>query len=59
VILATGSRSRKVWNPEIDPRATLVVHDSRSGFEVCGGGDGLPGLPRWAYQVPARDPQET
>jgi general stress protein 26 len=36
VILATGSRSRKVRNLEIDPRATLVVHDSRPGFEVCG-----------------------
>lgn len=36
VLLATGSRSRKVVNLEADPRATLVVHDSRSGFEVCG-----------------------
>lgn len=36
VILATGSRSRKVRNLENDPRATLVVHDSRPGFEVCG-----------------------
>ena len=36
VLLATGSRSRKVRNLENDPRATLVVHDSRAGFEVCG-----------------------
>jgi hypothetical protein len=36
VILATGSRSQKVLNLQMDPRATLVVHDSRSGFEVCG-----------------------
>jgi len=36
VLLATGSRSRKVVNLEADPRATLVVHDSRPGFEVCG-----------------------
>ena len=36
VLLATGSRSRKVRNLERDPRATLVVHDSRPGFEVCG-----------------------
>jgi len=36
IILATGSRSRKVRNLERDPRATLVVHDSRPGFEVCG-----------------------
>jgi len=36
VLLATGSRSRKVRNLERDPRATLVLHDSRPGFEVCG-----------------------
>lgn len=36
VLLATGSRSRKVRNLERDARATLVVHDSRPGFEVCG-----------------------
>lgn len=36
VLLATGSRSRKVRNVEADPRATLVLHDSRPGFEVCG-----------------------
>lgn len=36
ILLATGSRSRKVRNLEQDPRATLVVHDSRPGAEVCG-----------------------
>jgi len=36
VLLATGSRSRKVRNLESDPRATFVVHDSRPGYEVCG-----------------------
>jgi hypothetical protein len=36
VILASGSRSRKVRNLERDSRATLVLHDSRPGFEVCG-----------------------
>lgn len=36
ILLATGSRSRKVRNLERDPRATLVLHDSRPGFEVCG-----------------------
>jgi len=36
VLLATGSRSRKVRNLERDAHATLVVHDSRPGFEVCG-----------------------
>ena len=36
VVLATGSRSRKVRNLETDPRATLVLHDSRPGYEVCG-----------------------
>lgn len=36
VLLATGSRSRKVRNLERDPRATFVLHDSRPGFEVCG-----------------------
>jgi PPOX class probable F420-dependent enzyme len=37
ILLATGSRSRKVRNLERDPRATLVLHDSRPGAEVCGG----------------------
>ncbi|MEP6892488.1 MAG: pyridoxamine 5'-phosphate oxidase family protein [Gaiellaceae bacterium] len=36
ILLATGARSRKVRNLERDPRATLVVHDSRPGAEVCG-----------------------
>ena len=36
ILLATGSRSRKVRNLERDPRSTLVLHDSRPGFEVCG-----------------------
>jgi PPOX class probable F420-dependent enzyme len=36
VVLATGSRSRKARNLRRDPVATLVVHDSRSGFEICG-----------------------
>ena len=31
-----SSRSRKVRNLENDPRATLVLHDSRPGYEVCG-----------------------
>lgn len=35
VLLATGSQSRKVRNLELDPRATLVVHDSRPGFECA------------------------
>ena len=29
IVLATGSRSRKVQNLRRDPRATLVLHDSR------------------------------
>lgn len=36
VILATSSRSRKVYNLGRDARATLVMHDSRPGCEVCG-----------------------
>jgi len=36
VYLATGSRSRKAANLRRDERATLVLHDSRPGFEVCG-----------------------
>jgi PPOX class probable F420-dependent enzyme len=36
VILATSGTSRKVRNLAADPRATLVVHDSRPGYEVCG-----------------------
>ena len=34
ILLATGSRSRKVRNLERDPRATLVLHDSRPGAEA-------------------------
>ena len=36
ILLATGSHSRKVRNLERDARATLVLHDSRPGAEVCG-----------------------
>jgi len=36
IVLATGSRSRKLRNLERDDRATLVLHDSRPGAEVCG-----------------------
>jgi PPOX class probable F420-dependent enzyme len=36
ILLATSSRSRKVGHLEADPRSTLVIHDSRPGFEVCG-----------------------
>jgi hypothetical protein len=36
VVLATSSRSRKVRNVSHDASVTLVVHDSRPGYEVCG-----------------------
>ena len=36
LILATSSRSRKLRNLTADARATLVLHDSRPGYEVCG-----------------------
>lgn len=36
IVLATGSRSRKMRNLDRDSRATLVLHDSRPGAEVCG-----------------------
>ena len=36
IVLATGSASHKVRNLRRDPRATLVLHDSRPGAEVCG-----------------------
>ena len=36
VLMATASSSRKVANLSREPRATLVLHDSRPGFEVCG-----------------------
>jgi PPOX class probable F420-dependent enzyme len=49
VLLATGSGSRKVANLERDPRATLLVHDSRAGAEVCGAGiQGRVGIVRGA-----------
>jgi PPOX class probable F420-dependent enzyme len=36
IVLATGRGSRKLRNLERDPRATLVLHDSRAGCDVCG-----------------------
>jgi len=36
IVLASGSTSRKARNVERDPRATLVLHDSRAGCEICG-----------------------
>jgi PPOX class probable F420-dependent enzyme len=36
VVLATGSRSRKVANLLRDGGATLTLHDSRPGCEICG-----------------------
>ena len=36
IVLATGGGSRKLRNLERDPRATLVLHDSRSGCDVFG-----------------------
>ncbi len=36
IVLASGARSRKVRNLERDDRATLTLHDSRPGCEVCG-----------------------
>lgn len=36
LVLATSSRSRKVACLETDARATLVLHDSRAGYDVCG-----------------------
>jgi nitroimidazol reductase NimA-like FMN-containing flavoprotein (pyridoxamine 5'-phosphate oxidase superfamily) len=36
IALATSARSRKVANLERDHRATLVLHDSRAGTEICG-----------------------
>jgi PPOX class probable F420-dependent enzyme len=36
ILFATGSRSEKVANLEVDSRSTLVIHDSRPGYEVCG-----------------------
>ena len=36
ILLATGSRSAKVANIEVESRSTLVIPDSRPGYEVCG-----------------------
>jgi PPOX class probable F420-dependent enzyme len=36
IVLATGSASRKVRNLERDPRATIVLHDSRPGCDIAG-----------------------
>jgi PPOX class probable F420-dependent enzyme len=36
LVMATSARSRKVRNLERDARATLVLHDSRPGAEICG-----------------------
>ena len=36
IVFATGSASRKVRNLRRDSRVTLVLHDSRPGFEICG-----------------------
>lgn len=53
IVFGTGSRSRKVRNLERDPRATVVLHDSRPGFEVCGASiRGTVELVRGADAVP-------
>jgi len=36
LLFATGSKSRKVRNLTRDPRATVTLHDSRPGMEICG-----------------------
>jgi PPOX class probable F420-dependent enzyme len=36
IVFATGSESRKVRNIRRDPRATVTLHDSRPGMEICG-----------------------
>jgi len=36
IVLATAATSRKLRNLERDDRATLTLHDSRPGCEVCG-----------------------
>ena len=36
LVLATGSKSRKVSNLRRSPIATFLLHDSRAGMEVCG-----------------------
>ena len=36
IVMATASTSQKLANLAREPRATVVLHDSRPGFEVCG-----------------------
>lgn len=36
IVFGTGSKSRKVRNVRRDPRATVTLHDSRPGMEICG-----------------------
>jgi PPOX class probable F420-dependent enzyme len=36
IALSTSARSRKVANLRRDDHATLVLHDSRAGTEICG-----------------------
>ena len=36
IVFATFSASRKVRNVRRDPRATVTLHDSRPGMEICG-----------------------
>ena len=36
IVMATGSGSRKLENLRRDPRASLVLHDSKAGSNVCG-----------------------
>jgi general stress protein 26 len=36
LLLGTGATTRKVVNVERDPRASVLIHDSRVGFDVCG-----------------------
>jgi PPOX class probable F420-dependent enzyme len=36
ILMATGSGSRKLENLRRDPRASLVLHDSKAGCDVCG-----------------------
>ena len=36
ILIGTGGGSRKVANLRRDPRASVTLHDSRPGYEVCG-----------------------